>query len=52
MLRSLWVGILVIAGLWAISGSFAPSQSNNLTPSYLRCEYLIDPLAIDTKEQG
>ncbi len=33
-----------------ISGSFTSSQSSNLAPTYLRCEYLLDPWAIDTKE--
>src|SRR2546423_1845689 len=50
MLRSLWFGVLVIAALWTISESFALAPGGNITPTYLRCEYLVDPLAIDTKE--
>src|SRR5438105_11601858 len=50
MLRLLWFGVLIIVSVWTISGSFTPSQSVNLAPAYLRCEYLVDPLAIETKE--
>jgi alpha-L-rhamnosidase len=51
MPRKLLIVIVICAGALLFEGSrFAAQKKQGPTPSRLRCEYLVDPLAIDTRE--